>query len=89
MNSLAAVSFRLWTRAAPIILFVRALMYLLSVMSSPVDVTGCPDPIAAPGAIAATWVAIRMYVPAENALAPIGATYPMIGTGLFPIISII
>ncbi len=32
------------------------------------------------GAIAATWVDMRMYVPADQAVAPAGLTYPMIGT---------
>ena len=42
--------------------------------------TGCAAPIDVPGAIAATWPAIVMKVPADPAQAPCGATYTITGT---------
>ena len=43
--------------------------------------TGCAAPIVVPGAIAATFAASVMKVPAEAALAPDGATYTITGNG--------
>ena len=43
-------------------------------MSSPPSSTGCAAPIVVPGAIAATFAASVMKVPADAALAPDGAT---------------
>ena len=46
----------------------------------PLTATGLAAPRFVPGAMAATWAAIVMKVPAEAALAPPGATYTATGT---------
>ncbi len=43
-------------------------------ISSPPPPTGCAAPMLVPGAIAVTWPASVMNVPAEPAPAPLGAT---------------
>src|SRR5262247_1215313 len=43
--------------------------------------TGVAAPRFVAGAIAATWLAYRMYVPALAARAPLGHTYVATGTG--------
>src|SRR5450432_2620657 len=43
--------------------------------------TGVAAPRLVPGAIAAIWLAYRMYVPALAARAPLGATNAATGTG--------
>jgi hypothetical protein len=42
---------------------------------------GVAAPRFVPGAIAAIWLAYRMYVPALAARAPLGAIYAATGTG--------
>src|SRR5881394_3729511 len=48
---------------------------------SPPMETGVAAPRLVAGAIAATWLAYRMYVPALAARAPLGATNAATGTG--------
>ena len=49
-------------------------------MSPPLASTGCAAPMLVPGAIAATWPDMVMNVPADAAIAPLGATYTITGT---------
>src|SRR5712691_11904875 len=52
-------------------------------MSLPSPDTGCAAPMLVPGAIAATWAARVINVPAEAARAPLDETYTTVGTLAF------